>query len=391
MLEHLKKLSKCNDGYLMAVIFPILIVLFLTGSLVTTLYLDSSRTSVTRSRQINALYLAESGINEAMSRLVEGQKYSPATDPGEKAYPGNPWFTTTVESNSAYTTWLENKSPSSPEIWTVKSRGDKGENSRLVSLDLELKQSPLFRGPVVETKPGQPYYSPDYTYSPVFMPSFTGAAPLNLPYESGLGKVTALTLTGDNTYTDMDIGKSGGDAGTLTLTAPGNLYVDGNLSISQGGARIIINGSGNMNIFIKGDFSGVTNTVFQVNSGVNVKVTLQGDLTNGASNKEMDFNCQNQIGAPPASSLVLYVTAENDPAVNPKRIYLGNNGGCFSGIFAPTANVQVGNNTDMVGAIVAYTYIPKPNGEVLWDDSLGNIFDSFYKIWSPIPGSFKLL
>jgi len=146
-----------------------------------------------------------------------------------------------------------------------------------------------------------------------------------------------------------------------------------------------------MNIFIKGDFSGATNTVFQVNSGVNVVITLKGDLTNGISKKEMDFNCQNEIGAPPASSLVLFVTTENNPAVNTKRIYLGNNGGCFSGIFAPTANVQVGNNTDMVGAIIAHAYTPKPNGEVLWDDSLGNIFDSAYKIWSPVPRSFKIL
>jgi len=391
MLKSLKKLIKPNDGYLMVVIFPILIVLFLTGSLVTTLYLDSSRVSITRGKQINSLYLAESGINEAMSRLVAGQKYSPATDPGEKPYPGNPWFTTNVESNSSYTTWLENKSPSSPEIWTIKSRGTKGENSRLVSLDLELKQSPLFRGPVVETKPGQPYYSPDYTYSPVLLPSFTGTTPLTLPYGSGAGEVTAMTLAGNNTYTNIDIGKSGSHTGTLTLTAPGNLYVDGNLLISQGGARIIINGSGVMNIFIKGDFSGATNTVFQVNSGVNVVITLKGDLTNGISKKEMDFNCQNEIGAPPASSLVLFVTTENNPAVNTKRIYLGNNGGCFSGIFAPTANVQVGNNTDMVGAIIAHAYTPKPNGEVLWDDSLGNIFDSAYKIWSPVPRSFKIL
>lgn len=105
----------------------------------------------------------------------------------------------------------------------------------------------------------------------------------------------------------------------------------------------------------------------------------------------MDFNCQNEIGAPPASSLVLYVTTENNPAVSPKTIYLGNNGNCFSGVFAPTANVQVGNNTDMVGAIIAYQFTPKPGGEVMWDDSLGNIFDSTIKVWSPVENSYKVL
>lgn len=354
-------------GYvLVSALFVVAILVTLAGAVTTTAF-TSVRSARAWHDRLAAFYAAESGVNEALYRLIELRQ-----DPADfQSAPG------LLGDRESYSVTFQDLGGGR---WAVVSTGRAGGATRQVRLEVRFVGEPLFpKGrPITETTPGRPYYLPGYDPPEVAfdlpgVPPDTGPG---TPLE--LGNRESITL---NPGTYWFTGISLGNSSSLTLTGPATVHVTGSLELDNGatltasggvtfyihqelkagnGSSLILSGSANF--FVGGDVSFENSSKLKSQSEARIFVGGDLEVKNSAS-----LNGPS-LGSFPASSLVLFLSTDRG-----HDVVINNAAEITAGVYAPSADVKMKNRSTLRGAVVGSTVELENRAAVTYDPSLEDV------------------
>jgi hypothetical protein len=350
-------------GYVLAGTLFVVAILVTLAAAVTTTAFTSVRSARAWHDRVVAFYAADSGINEALYRLIE-LKHNPAD----------------FESASGLLGDHESYSVSFQDLgggrWAVVSTGRAGSSTRRVRLEVRFVGEPLFPEgrAITETTPGRPYYVEGYE-----PPAVTFTFP---PVPPGAGPGEELEVRNNRSaeigpgtywYTGITVGNNS----SLTVAGPAEIHVtgdvkfDNNAGLSVSGAvTFYIHGGLTMGTNAQTALSGPTHFFvgehvwlgnnFTLTTQADARFTVTGNLT---LDKNAVLNWPQQ-----ASKLVFMLTTDRAHTVT-----LSNNAQAAAGIYAPTAAVTLENNSRLKGAVVGSTVDLGNNSDVTYDPSLEDV------------------
>lgn len=156
----------------------------------------------------------------------------------------------------------------------------------------------------------------------------------------------------------------------------GAYYLDGSSvdTISESGsytsfrlrsnAKVII--TGNVTIYVSGDFSMQSNTQFEIAEGASLTLFLNGSF-------EQDSNTQMNNLTKKASNLIILGTDNFNG-----QMEWNSNTQFWGAVYAPAANVNFNSNADFYGAIVGRSVNSiASNAKIHYDVALGNLIVNF--------------
>jgi len=131
-------------------------------------------------------------------------------------------------------------------------------------------------------------------------------------------------------------------------------------SITISNSKTLTIDGGDVVVHCTGDLKMENGTQITIKSGSTLTLYIGGNIDTGNSN-----GIGNENPGPSAFKLVSTTTA-------PRNYVLKNNTSIFGIIYAPNANIELQNNGDICGAVVANSFAMKNNGTFLYDEALQN-------------------
>lgn len=343
-------------------------VLAILAAGAATLGMGATKSSAYWPNYASALYVAESGLNEALYRLDDNQQIPRRTYPAD-----SPSFTSApglLDDQSSYQVWVQDAGGA---YVLVTARGTRAGVSRVVQVRIRTSRSSLFSDPdgdgIIQCKD-----SPRPANCDMLPVDFTIPDP-----PPGTGPGGALELKRNQTqtlgpgayaYADLKLENNA----RLTVTGPATIYISDEFDIKNG-AGLVINGP--VTFYVKQRIT-VENT-----SGVGIQVNGSADfyvgdtvsfenqaLLSGSGTTTFyarnEFSVQNsaQVGSDPAL-VTVYMSTTTNPEVT-----LQNSAVFNGGIYAPTAEVTLKNSAQLTGAVVGYSVELKNNATVTYDPNV---------------------
>lgn len=355
-------------GFIFPFAIMAMMVLFTLALAVFTLSTGSMRGAKAWDERNAALYAAESGINEAIYRLMgAGQQ------PEEVDWP----LEMNLDDRTSYSVVFEG---SGSERFVV-STGISGNVQRAVRLMLEFTSTLISifppdvppPSPIIATtaEPDSVHYYEGYVDPDVSLPGWEPQGVERPP-------LTSSTTLGPGTYWYESIDLRNNRS--LTINGPATIYVTEDFNLNNNVSFNISNGvtiyvSGNFNtdtncdldfqgdndIYVGGNLTFENNVTIEMDDqGGQTQYIVGGNLSIGNND---EFNTGND-----ASQLLIYLTTDTN-----HNVTLSNNADVTSGIYAPTAAVIIDNNVNLVGAIVGNTVDVGNNVTAAYDNSLADV------------------
>ncbi len=363
-----------REGQNGAVVLTTTLVILVLLSLLTTAMVHMAKASVDagfNSRQRTAaLYVAESGIEEAIYRLNNDETIS------ESQYPtDSPSFESEeglLDENSFYQVWLQQESENRYHLY---SKGVKGERFRVVEVTLFFdRQVVVFPEPgfitlepndhpACENSDEVPCYMSDYQVIPYTIdlpqPGIASEGPLHLEGEE------EQTL-GPGQYRFDEISLE--EESSLYIQGDATIYIDGNVT-AEDESEIITEGS--VKFYVYGESirfdeeSSLTSESGQVEIYTHADITLTAEedgeikLKPGAADEDhlyistsgnLNMSEESVVGnedAPANTVFFLSTDSEN------KTISLEEESVFYGGIYAPTGELLLKEESVVEGAFVA--------------------------------------
>lgn len=328
-----------KQGFLLptAIIFVVLIGLMITFS--SSIYNYSFNKMLQERRSTQAYYLAEAGISMAEYKIRD-EKNSPSNN---YEYPhSQPWFkssTSEFSVGNSYKVWAT-KDASCLSLFTIYSKGESGNSSKVVSRIIREKvaTSPFTGGKLIETKPGETWYVPDYRW-----PEYKFAPPSGLTEHSVA--LTGGIISGNHKYPGISLNKT-----TLTINGPANIHVTGNITLTK--STLVIGGTGPVNIYMAGATISCNNQ-----STITTKQSVILNL-NGATCTSVSFDNTFDGTAPSGSYFLIMVSTDGyPPNPNVLNFTFKNKANLDTMIFAPDSTIGFQGSTNfenITGRVVAY-------------------------------------
>lgn len=358
-----------EKGYTMVAVIVTVVILSIMITAVSTLALSDVRKSKLWRDKTAAFYLAESGINDALFRIINQESLAYGTyDP---ANPVNPTYTSTNPpdggSNSArydfgpgnyYEVWVE-KLETEGKL-KITSKGIWNKVFKVIQQKVELPSVfplPVALPPyaVIETELGRPYYDPEY-----ISPEIKVSPPPGNP--SALVISDDETINGNKHYSGISVSKN---HTTLTINGPATISIAGSV-IFNNNIDVITNGDVTFNI--AGDLTFVQNSNLKSNGGqVNFFVGQNAVFEGNYLGNTIGLADSDQQDP---TKLVVYLSTEPDPLTYSLTIHKDCN--FAGGICAPKALVSVFQN-DKIDALVGYRITFGEQGEVSYDPRMDSI------------------
>lgn len=375
--------SGSESGALLVTVLLVTAVLSLLAAAVLNYSSLSLNTTSFYGKRTVALYLAESGANEALYRLdldaasVASRQYP--TDPPSFSNPAG-----LFNSDSSYQVWV---SQVAPGLKSITAKGTYQGLSAVISIRAVLPKGLLFPRAIVETTPGRPYYLPDYKVTPVTfqlpeVPSGINSGgdlrlrngesqtlgPGTYWFESiDLNNLSTLKINGPATiYVTGKAGKGNREkeedgkvrlhlGSSLETTGPVVFYVDGDLEVSDA-SSVRINGPAQLQI--AGDW--------QVDSLSYFSTAAPTTLYIG---EDVSISSLSQVGTPASpANLVVYLPTDQTGA----DVELQSSSMFYGGLYAPTATVSI-DASWVTGSVVGSIVNLRRLGNVTYDPSLAEI------------------
>lgn len=363
-----------------------------------TLGMGATRSSSYWKNRIAALYVAESGINEAIYRLDQRQVIPRSAYPVSE--PSDPSFTSAaglLDDASSYQVWVEDIDANQVR---VTARGTRDGVNRVVRVIVSLASSTscLFYDSdgngIIELSetPPPPRICPEIDVVVDIPPAPPGTPPgpdlkndkeedkedkhkkdkKNKKQEKDKREPRTL-LPGSYDYAD---GLRLENDAQLTIEGPATLYITGDLEINKN-ARLIINGEARF--YISGDLSVEQDSRITVQTGARAafhagdtisfehNASLDGDgATTFYVQKEFKVDKSAHLGSDP-TRLTVFMSTETDPEVTLEQ------GAVFKGaIYAPTGEVELDKGVELTGAVVGYTVNVSTKAIVKYDSRLAS-------------------
>lgn len=335
----------------------------------------SLNTTSFRGRKTVALYLAESGVNEALYRLDLDPGAIPA-----RSYPAEPPSFSNLSDlfspGYSYQVWVNEVTPG---VKAITARGNCNGQSALVTLRAALPTGTLFPRAIIETKAGRPYYDPDYRITPVTFqpPSVPDQLVSNgrLKLKNGEGRSLA---AGTYWFEDIDLKNGAG----LTIAGPSTIYItgsrdntkEGNLTLEQDSSLLA---TGPVLFYINGDLDISSGSTFHLGQPSQIQIADSLDVDQATVTVDaptsvyvadgVSLKSNSSVGTSPAD-LVIYTPTDSTRS----KVELKNQVSFFGGICAPTADVKI-NSASVKGSVVGYTVDLKNGASVTYDQAMANV------------------
>lgn len=331
-----------------------------------------------------ALYLAESGANEALYRLDLD-----AASVVSRRYPADPpSFTNPAGlfgSDSSYQVWV---SEVSPGLKSITAKGTYQGLSAVITVRAALPKGILFPRAIVETTPGRPYYLPDYKVTPVTFQLPEVPSGINSSGDLRLRNGETQTLDpGTYWFESIDLN----NLATLKINGPATIYVTGKTGKGNrekeeedGKVRLHLGASlettGPVVFYVDGDLEVSDASTVQIGGPAQLQVagdwqvdSLSSFLTAAPTalyaGENVSISSLSQVGNPvsPANLVVYLPTDRTGAEVELQRFSM-----FYGGLYAPTADVTI-DFSWVTGSVVGSIVNLHNLGNVTYDPSLAEI------------------
>ncbi|AOQ23178.1 Lipoprotein signal peptidase [Moorella thermoacetica] len=352
-----------------------LIVIVILSFLITAIYslvLTNYKNATYWDNKTKALYLAESGINDALYHLIEKGE-QPTQITSDPAVIGN---------DASYSVQLI---PAGSGKLKITSTGTYRGVKNTASLMVYYVGGTLFPQAIVDLSalPGEEGYFEGYQYPAITFnlpPVPPGLHPETLNPSQGVGP-------GDHWFTSFELNNNK----STTITGPANIYVTGDFQLDNN-ASLKVNGQ--VTFYISGDLQ------LENNSSLNLSGTTTWYIGNDASFQngvtltqtqpaafyikgDLDAGNNCRLGTMPAANLIFYLTIDKSHDVD-----VNNNAAIKAGLFNATGQVNIDNNATINGGVVGQQVSLKNHATVNYDESLKNVGGGSNGTWKIQVGSW---
>ncbi|WP_256369539.1 signal peptidase II [Moorella sp. E306M] len=352
-----------------------LIVIVILSFLITAIYslvLTNYKNATYWDNKTKALYLAESGINDALYHLIEKGE-QPAQINSDPAVMG---------SDASYSVQLI---PAGSDKLKITSTGTYRGVKNTASLMVYYVGETLFPQAIVDlsAQPEEDGYYEGYQYPAITfnLPAVPPALnPETLNPGQGVGP-------GDHCFTSFELQNNK----STTITGPANIYVTGDFQLDNN-AGLTVNGQ--VTFYISRDLHLENNSSLNLLGMTTWYIGNDASFQNGVTLTQMqpavfyikgDLDAGNncRLGTIPAANLLFYLTTDKSHDVD-----VNNNAAIKAGLFNATGQVNIGNNATINGGVVGQQVSLKNHAAINYDESLKNVGGGSNGTWKIQAGSW---
>lgn len=368
----ISKILRDKRGFILPLTLIIIVILSFLITAILTMVLTNYKNATYHSNKIKALYLAESGINDALYHLIEKGE-QPAQITSEPAVIGN---------DASYSVQLI---PAGSGKLKITSTGTYRGVKNTASLMVYYVGGTLFPQAIVNLSalPGEEGYYEGYQYPAITFnlpPVPPGLHPETPNPSQGVGP-------GDHWFTSFELRNNK----STTITGPANIYVTGDFQLDNN-ASLKVNGQ--VTFYISGDLQLENNSSLNLLGMTTWYIGNDASFQNGVTLTQMqpavfyikgDLDAGNncRLGTMPAANLLFYLTTDKSHDVD-----VNNNATLKAGIFNATGPVNIDNNARINGGVVGQQVDLKNHAVVYYDESLKNVGGGSNGTWKIQAGSW---
>lgn len=368
----ISKILRDKRGFILPFTLIIIVILSFLITAILTLVLTNYKNATYHSNKTKALYLAESGINDALYHLIEKGE-QPAQINSDPAVIGN---------DASYSVQLIHAGSGKLKITSTGTyRGVKNTASLMVYY----VGGTLFPQAIVDLSalPGEEGYYEGYQYPEITFnlpPVPQGLHPETLNPGQGVGP-------GDHWFTSFELRNNK----STTITGPANIYVTGDFQLDNN-ASLKVNGQ--VTFYISGDLVMNNNSSLNLLEATTWYIGNDASFQNGATltqtqpatfylKGDLDAGNNCRLGTMPAANLLFYLTTDKSHDVD-----VNNNAAIKAGLFNATGQVNIDNNATINGGVVGQQVSLKNHAAVNYDESLKNVGGGSNGTWKIQAGSW---